>query len=130
MPTSPHLTRDHQLWRLPIHHLVFANSSELFLGVLLLFYTSVPVERSFGSRKFAVSFRLGTRTTPKTLADISVPIQSFLVVNAVLATVLEFVALVLGSRLGFHTIPAGPFAIIFSILSVRTLLRTPEARKG
>ncbi|ORY90751.1 hypothetical protein BCR35DRAFT_274736 [Leucosporidium creatinivorum] len=93
VPLSPHLTRDRQLWRLPIHHLVFANSSELFLGVLLLFYTSVPVERSFGSRKFA----------------------SFLVVNAGLATVIEFVALILGSRLGFHTIPAGPFAIIFSI---------------
>jgi hypothetical protein len=99
-----------------MHHLVFANSSELFLGVLLLFYTSVPVERSFGSRKFAVSSRVDIRTSFKTPTDISVPTQSFLVVNAGLATVLEFVALVLGSRLGFHTIPAGPFAIIFSIL--------------
>lgn len=55
VPLRPHLMRDHQIWRLPLHNFVFANSSELFLGVLLLFYTSVPVERSFGSTKFAVS---------------------------------------------------------------------------
>lgn len=49
------LTRDLQLWRLMAHHLVFGNSSELFVGVLLLFYTSVPVERAFGSLKYGVS---------------------------------------------------------------------------
>lgn len=86
--------------------------------MLLLFYTSIPVERSFGSRKFAVSFRLSSRTPPQSPIDNSAPPQSFLVVNVVLATVLEFVALILGSRLGFHTIPAGPFATIFSILRV------------
>lgn len=55
VPLSPHLTRDHQWWRLPLHHLVFANSSELFLAILLLFYTSLPIERTFGSRKYGVS---------------------------------------------------------------------------
>ena len=55
MPLSPHLTRDHQLWRLVLHHFAFANSTELFLGVLLLFYTSIAIERLFGSLKYGVS---------------------------------------------------------------------------
>ncbi|KAK4052145.1 hypothetical protein OIV83_002439 [Microbotryomycetes sp. JL201] len=94
VPLVPHLTRDHQLWRLALHHLAFTNSSDLFVSVLLLYYTSVPVERNFGSHKFA----------------------SFLVVIAGLSTTLELVALLLGFRLGFTSIPAGPFAIVFAII--------------
>lgn len=94
VPLSPHLTRDHQLWRLFAHHAVFGNSSELFLGMLLLFYTSISVERSFGSRKFA----------------------SYLVVTTAFSTFLELVVLLLGSKLGFTKIPAGPFALTFALV--------------
>lgn len=65
VPLSPHLTRDHQLWRLLSHHLAFANSSELFLATILLFNTSVPVERTFGSRKYGVSAPPGAGPTAR-----------------------------------------------------------------
>ncbi|KAK4050530.1 hypothetical protein OIO90_004997 [Microbotryomycetes sp. JL221] len=94
VPLVPHLTRDHQVWRLASHHLAFANSSDLFISVLLLYYTGVSVERNFGSHKFA----------------------SFLLVTTAMSTVLELVTLVLGFRFGYTTIPAGPFAIVFAII--------------
>lgn len=52
----PHLSRDHQYWRLLTHHLVYANSSELFIWELLLYNVGVSVERSFGSAKYAVGY--------------------------------------------------------------------------
>lgn len=55
LPLSPHLTRDHQYWRLFAHHFAYTNSSELLLGALLLFFTSPAVERTLGSTKYAVS---------------------------------------------------------------------------
>ncbi|BGP22200.1 hypothetical protein JCM10295v2_001078 [Rhodotorula toruloides] len=59
LPLVPHLTRDHQFYRLVAHHFVFANSAELLLGTLLLWQTSAEVERLFGTRKFALyHFRL------------------------------------------------------------------------
>ncbi|KAM0749836.1 hypothetical protein T439DRAFT_302814 [Meredithblackwellia eburnea MCA 4105] len=94
VPLHPHIARDHQLWRLVVHHFAFANSSELFLAILLLSYTAMPVERAFGSVKFA----------------------SFLVVVMGMSTVMETVALLMGQRIGFTKIPAGPFAIVFAIL--------------
>ena len=42
--------------------------------------------------------------------------QSFLVVVAGLATLIEIVTLLLGSRIGFTKIPAGPFAVTAAIL--------------
>lgn len=51
----PHLTRDHQLYRLIAHHVAYANSSELLIGTLLLWQTCPGLERLFGTRKFAVS---------------------------------------------------------------------------
>lgn len=51
----PHLTRDHQLYRLASHHAAYANSSELLIGTLLLWQTGPALERLFGTRKFAVS---------------------------------------------------------------------------
>lgn len=57
IPLSPHLTRDWQLWRLPAHHLVFANSSEMFIATLILVYTSVAIERNMGTLKYAVRFK-------------------------------------------------------------------------
>lgn len=46
-----------QYWRLPVHHLAFSNSSELLLAELVLYHVAIPVERMFGSSKFAVSQR-------------------------------------------------------------------------
>lgn len=61
LPLSPHLTRDHQLWRIPLHHFAFANSSELFVGILILALTSSTLERNLGSIKYAVG---SSRTRP------------------------------------------------------------------
>ncbi|KAI5478771.1 hypothetical protein MNV49_004597 [Pseudohyphozyma bogoriensis] len=93
VPLSPHLTRDHQFWRIPLHHLAYANSSELFLGIIVLFFTAVSVERMFGSVKFG----------------------SFLVVVTALSTVLELVVLLLFAKTSFTKLPAGPFAITCAI---------------
>jgi hypothetical protein len=38
-----------------VHHLAFSNSSDLFLGVVILYNVGVQIERQFGSVKFAVS---------------------------------------------------------------------------
>lgn len=55
------LVRDHQFWRIPLHHFAFTNSSELFVGVLLLAFTSLACERAFGSIKYAVSLSTFSR---------------------------------------------------------------------
>ncbi|GAA6056194.1 hypothetical protein JCM3770_004257 [Rhodotorula araucariae] len=97
LPLAPHLQRDHQVYRLVAHHLVFANSAELFLGVLVLWQTSMGVERVFGTKKYA----------------------SFLVITTTFSTVLSFVLLIVGSivtRGRLNVFPAGPFAITFAIL--------------
>jgi membrane associated rhomboid family serine protease len=54
VPLVPHLSRDHQLWRLAAHHLAFANSSELLVAVILIYSLSPTLERTFGSHKYAV----------------------------------------------------------------------------
>ncbi|SGY69560.1 BQ5605_C004g03031 [Microbotryum silenes-dioicae] len=95
LPLSPHLTRDHQWWRLLTHQIAFANSSELFIAALLLYFTSVPVERSLGSHKYA----------------------SFLFASFFWSTLLSLLPLILFSRFGLNRIPAGPFIVVFSILA-------------
>jgi membrane associated rhomboid family serine protease len=50
----PHLSRHHQYWRLISHHLAFINSSDLFVGELVLYHCGVGVERRWGSAKYAV----------------------------------------------------------------------------
>jgi len=52
----PHISRDHQYWRLLVHHAAFCNSSELFLWELILYNIGVDIERQFGGVKYAVSF--------------------------------------------------------------------------
>ena len=47
-----------QYWRLLAHHVAFSNSSDLLLAELLLYNVSIPVERMFGSSKFAVQSHL------------------------------------------------------------------------
>ncbi|CAK5263131.1 unnamed protein product [Mycena citricolor] len=90
----PHVSHHHQYWRLATHHLAFASSSDLFVAVLTLYNVSVQIERNFGSLKFA----------------------SFVLISTMLSTILEFVALILFHRAGLAQIPAGPIALIFSII--------------
>ncbi|GAA5954422.1 hypothetical protein JCM8115_004584 [Rhodotorula mucilaginosa] len=92
----PHLTRDHQLYRLIAHHVAYANSSELLIGTLLLWQTCPGLERLFGTRKFA----------------------SFLVMILAMSTVLDLAVLVLAWRISggrFNTLPSGPFALVLAL---------------
>ncbi|KII94644.1 hypothetical protein PLICRDRAFT_33452 [Plicaturopsis crispa FD-325 SS-3] len=90
----PHISRHHQYWRLFTHHLAFESSSDLFVAEVLLYSTAVQIERQFGSTKFA----------------------SYAVVSTLLSTILEFTCLLLFNRVGVNNIPAGPLALLFSIL--------------
>ncbi|EJD01385.1 uncharacterized protein FOMMEDRAFT_88708 [Fomitiporia mediterranea MF3/22] len=90
----PHLTKHHQYWRLLVHHLAFTNSSELLLAEILLYNVSVPIERMFGSSKFA----------------------AFSVSSVLTATILEFGSLIAFNRLGLNVLPSGPITLVFSIL--------------
>lgn len=54
IPLVPHLTRDKQFFRLLTSHLAFTNSSEVFLAVLILWYSGPGVERIWGTKKLAV----------------------------------------------------------------------------
>jgi len=84
-----------------VYHVVFLNSSELFLGLMLLHYAGRAVERAFGSRKFAVRWRV--RDTVLT--------QAFLVLTCVLHSVLSLAwglaMLIISNALHMR---AGPFA--------------------
>ncbi|KAH6914716.1 hypothetical protein BKA70DRAFT_1510167 [Coprinopsis sp. MPI-PUGE-AT-0042] len=90
----PHMSRHHQYWRLLTHNLAFSNSSDLFLGILILSSVGVQVERHFGSVKFA----------------------SFAIATVLVGTLLEFLALILFHRVGFNHIALGPALLIFSVL--------------
>lgn len=92
----PHISRDHQYWRLLVHHTAFCNSSELFLWELILYYIGIDIERQFGGVKYA----------------------SFLVVSAILVTVLELLSLLVLQNFGssFNVIPSGPVGIAFSLV--------------
>lgn len=90
----PHLSRHHQYWRLLFHHLVFSSSSDLFVAELLFYHAGVQVERLFGSVKFA----------------------SFTFVSVLLATIFEFLALVLFHGIGLNHITMGSSPLVFSIL--------------
>jgi len=90
----PHLSRHHQYWRLFVHHLAISNSSELLLTEILLYNVAVPIERLFGSTKFA----------------------SFAFVSVLTSTILEFGALLAFNRSGLNVIPSGPTAFLFSII--------------
>ncbi|KAJ7688690.1 hypothetical protein B0H17DRAFT_650180 [Mycena rosella] len=90
----PHISRHFQYWRLGTHHLAYSNSSDLFIAEILLYNIGVPIERQFGTLKFA----------------------SFAVISTVLATLLEFAALILFHRAGLNYIPSGPSTLIFNII--------------
>ncbi|KAJ7265449.1 hypothetical protein B0H12DRAFT_1100811 [Mycena haematopus] len=90
----PHISRHYQYWRLGVHHLAFSNSSDLFIAEILLYSIGIPIERQFGTLKFA----------------------SFAVITTLLATLLELIFLILFHRAGLNYIPSGPAALIFSII--------------
>ncbi|KAF8514861.1 hypothetical protein BU17DRAFT_76978 [Hysterangium stoloniferum] len=90
----PHMSRHHQYWRLISHHLACTNSSELFITQLILYNSSVIIERQFGSVKYA----------------------SFITVSAVVSSTISFICLLALQRFGLNYIPAGPISILFSIL--------------
>ncbi|KAI0092404.1 hypothetical protein BDY19DRAFT_924159 [Irpex rosettiformis] len=95
----PHLSTHHQYWRLLIHHLACATSSDLLLTELILYNAAINVERGFGSVKYA----------------------SFLLIALGLNTIGTMLALIVLQRVPIlgrltNNIPAGPTAIAFSIL--------------
>lgn len=90
----PHISRDHQYWRLLTSQLIFGNSSELLLAETLLYNVAVGVERRFGSRKFG----------------------SFLLVTLGVSVFLIFAFMLLLYGAGVNYIPPGPLTMIFTIL--------------
>ncbi|ORX39734.1 hypothetical protein BD324DRAFT_614782 [Kockovaella imperatae] len=90
----PHMTKYHQFWRIVIHPLAFTNSSELLMGLVLLYTVGIPIERSFGPRKYA----------------------SFVLVSSLVSTVFSLMALVFLHKFGLRYIPAGPYGVLFSLL--------------
>ncbi|KAL1918049.1 uncharacterized protein VTP21DRAFT_3315 [Calcarisporiella thermophila] len=89
----PHLTRDHQFWRLVTSHVAFTNSGELFFGMLIIYHLRV-IERQFGSVKYA----------------------AFVFVSVAMATILEVGALMIWGSLNGKYIPAGPYGFIYAAL--------------
>ena len=53
----PHILVYHQYWQAWAYHVAFTNSSELFLGIMILYYGARHVERACGSRKYGVCTR-------------------------------------------------------------------------
>ncbi|KAI7933096.1 hypothetical protein MJO28_005478 [Puccinia striiformis f. sp. tritici] len=99
VPLKPHLTRDFQFWRMFTHHTACSNSADLFLIVLILWHTSVTVERRFGTVKYAVRlffflnyfiFLCGNKKTNS--AEVS---DSYLIVIVVVGSMLELLGLVI-----------------------------------
>ncbi|KAF7294159.1 CUE domain-containing protein [Mycena chlorophos] len=94
VPMAPTLAKTAQYWRLPLHHLAFSSSGELFVGEILLFNTAIQVERQFGSQKFA----------------------SFVVLSLALSTLFSFISLLLIPLRLLAYLPPGPHALLFSTL--------------
>ena len=56
-----------QLWRLATRNLAFTSSIDFFISVLLIYNTSITLERRFGTAKFVVSrvlFAFARRSIP------------------------------------------------------------------
>ncbi|KAH9943193.1 uncharacterized protein BXZ73DRAFT_87581 [Epithele typhae] len=95
----PHISKHHQYWRLLLHHLVCASSSDLLLTELLLYHAGIPVERAFGSVKYA----------------------SFFIISILTTMLLSFLAMLVAqlnpiTRVFFNNVPPGPIAIMYAAL--------------
>ncbi|KAJ2983690.1 hypothetical protein NUW58_g6204 [Xylaria curta] len=93
-----HLWRFHQTWRALIYQLCYTNSSEVLFAAMTL-YNMRPIERLWGSRKYAtfvfVTFLLTSVLSPVILALVLRPLSLGLL----------------------NYLPAGPTPIIFAILA-------------
>ena len=99
-----------------VYHLVCTSSSDLLLTELLLYNACVPVERAFGSIKYAVS-RYRCRLEYMHLRLM----QSFFIISTLMSMLISFVAILLAqltpvTRSLFNNIPPGPVAIMFAAL--------------
>lgn len=85
-----------QFWRLISRNLAFTSSIDLFVAILVLYNTSITLERRYGTAKFV----------------------SFAIVTSLFGTALEVASLVLFRYLniGVISLPAGPFTFIFALL--------------
>jgi len=101
-----------QYWRLISHQLAFSNSADFFLAQLLLYSVGRHVERQFGSVKYAASLPIKLLVKSDDLHWL----QSFIFVSLLLATLLQFITVILFYRVGVNHIALGPMAIIFSML--------------
>ncbi|RPD66887.1 hypothetical protein L226DRAFT_608168 [Lentinus tigrinus ALCF2SS1-7] len=95
----PHISKHHQYWRLLVHCLACASSSDLLLTELLLYNVGIPIERAFGGVKYT----------------------SFFVISAVTTILVSFLALLLAqitpvTRSLLNNIPPGPVAIMFALV--------------
>lgn len=92
----PHITRDHQFWRLISRNLAFTSSIDLFVAILVLYNTSITLERRYGTAKFV----------------------SFAITASFFGTALEVACLIVLRYLniGITSLPAGPFTFIFALL--------------
>jgi len=87
------LTQHLQLYRLVIHHFVFANTGEMLFGIIILYYFRL-FERQYGSAKFV----------------------SFAFTTAILSTMAQIGILVLGRSFGLTYASSGPYGLIFALL--------------
>lgn len=94
---APHLTQDHQFFRLLIFQSLYANSGEILFAALLLYQLRV-VERLFGSRKFG-----------------SVVLYAYGLTCTLAPLVLFLGWLLTGGR--WNYIPPGPTPVLFSLLA-------------
>ncbi|KAI8881610.1 hypothetical protein K501DRAFT_252894 [Backusella circina FSU 941] len=90
---NPHIFIHHQFWRLITSHCAFVNSGDVFFASIL-FYSMRTIERQYGSAKYV----------------------AFIFITLLVSTLLELGALVAGENAGIRYIPAGPYALLFSIL--------------
>ncbi|KAK9897263.1 hypothetical protein P389DRAFT_55154 [Cystobasidium minutum MCA 4210] len=92
----PHITRDHQFWRLISQNLAFTSSIDLFVAILVLYNTSITLERRYGTAKF-VSFALVTTFFGTAFEVLSLSLFRYL-------------------NIAIVSLPAGPFTFIFALL--------------
>ena len=83
-----------ELWRLVSNFLVFQNTAQAIVGLVLL-YTCRQFERQMGSRKFG----------------------AFLLFSVVVSTMINLAIIVVASSIGFYLVPSsGPFSIIYALM--------------
>lgn len=84
-----------QLWRIITSQLVFRESAQLIVGLILL-YSFRQFERQMGSRKFA----------------------SFVIFSFVVSLLITIACIVVASSVGMFILPtSGPFFIIYALLA-------------